>query len=84
MHCFVIYGAKPLFLILYSLRNIPIIKIWDDFFLSINSDGLSNSNMIPTQHTASKSFIFQNELMVDIYSKSLARAIGKVLLMKFS
>ena len=27
---------------------------------------------------------FQNELMVDIYSKSLVAAIGKVLLMKFS
>ena len=27
--------------------------------------------------------IFQNELMVEIYSKSLIRAIGKVLLMKF-
>ena len=26
----------------------------------------------------------QNELMIDIYSKSLVRAIGKVLLMKFS
>ena len=28
--------------------------------------------------------IFQKELMVKIYSKSLVRAIGKVLLMKFS
>ena len=28
--------------------------------------------------------IFQNELMVEIYSKSLVRAIGKVLHMKFS
>ena len=27
---------------------------------------------------------FQNELMVQIYSKSLINAIGKVLLMKFS
>ena len=27
---------------------------------------------------------FQNELMVDIYYKTLVRAIGKVLLMKFS
>ena len=27
---------------------------------------------------------FQTELMVEIYSKSLVRAIGKVLLMKFS
>ena len=27
---------------------------------------------------------FQNELMVEIYSKNLVRAIGKVLLMKFS
>ena len=28
--------------------------------------------------------IFETELMVEIYSKSLARAIGKVLLMKLS
>ena len=28
--------------------------------------------------------IFLLELMIDIYSKSLVRAIGKVLLMKFS
>ena len=28
--------------------------------------------------------IVQTELMVEIYSKSLGRAIGKVLLMKFS
>ena len=28
--------------------------------------------------------IVQNELMVEIYSKSLVRAISKVLLMKFS
>ena len=28
--------------------------------------------------------IFQNELMLEIYSKSLVRAISKVLLMKFS
>ena len=28
--------------------------------------------------------IFQNELMVEIYSKSLVRATGKVLLIKFS
>ena len=28
--------------------------------------------------------IFQTEEMVEIYSKSLVRAIGKVLLMKFS
>ena len=27
---------------------------------------------------------FQTELMVEIYSKSLVRAIGKLLLMKFS
>ena len=27
---------------------------------------------------------FQTELMAEIYSKSLARAMGKVLLMKFS
>ena len=27
--------------------------------------------------------IFQTELLVEIYSKSLVRAIGKVLLMKF-
>ena len=27
---------------------------------------------------------FQTELMVEIYSKSLVRAIGKVLLMEFS
>ena len=29
-------------------------------------------------------FFFQNELMVEIFSESLVRAIGKVLLMKFS
>ena len=29
-----------------------------------------------------KYIFFQNELMVEIYSKSLVRAIGKVLLMK--
>ena len=28
--------------------------------------------------------IFENELMVEIYSKSLVRASGKVLLMNFS
>ena len=28
--------------------------------------------------------VFQTELMVEIYSKSLVRAIGKVLLIKFS
>ena len=28
--------------------------------------------------------IFQNEIMVEIYSKSLVRDIGKVLLMRFS
>ena len=28
--------------------------------------------------------VFQTELMVKMYSKSLVRAIGKVLLMKFS
>ena len=28
--------------------------------------------------------IFPTELMVEIYSKSLARAIGKVLIMKYS
>ena len=40
------------------------------------------------QHKRSTVFIqvkiYQNELMVEIYSKSLLRAIGKVLLMKFS
>ena len=39
-----------------------------------------------TQHAAELSYwlINQNELMVEIYSKSLVRAIGKVLLMPFS
>ena len=36
------------------------------------------------QHSGHIGQIFQNELMVEIYSKSLVRAIGKVLLMKFS
>ena len=40
-----------------------------------------------TQHTAywsSRSIFFQNELMVEIYSKGLVRAIAKVLLMNLS
>ena len=36
------------------------------------------------QHSGHTSQIFQNELIVGIYSKSLVRAIVKVLLMKFS
>ena len=37
-----------------------------------------------TQHNGHTGHFFQNELMVEIYSKSLLRAIGKVLLMKLS
>ena len=37
-----------------------------------------------TQQAAQWVNISQNELMVEIYSKSLVRAIGKVLLIKFS
>ena len=37
-----------------------------------------------TQHSGHTGHFFQNELMVEIYSKSLVRTIGKVLLMKFS
>ena len=36
------------------------------------------------QHSGHMGHFFQTELMVEIYSKSLGRAIGKVLLMKFS
>ena len=36
------------------------------------------------QHSGQMGKENQSELMVDIYSKSLLRAIGKVLLMKFS
>ena len=36
------------------------------------------------QHSGHMSQIFQTELMVEICSKSLVRAIGKVLLIKFS
>ena len=36
-----------------------------------------------TQHSGRTNQFFQNELMVEIYFKSLIRAIGKVLLMKF-
>ena len=37
-----------------------------------------------TQHSGHKGNFFQSELFVEIYSKSLVRAICKVLLMKFS
>ena len=39
-----------------------------------------------TQHSGHTSIkqIFQNEIMVEIYSKRPVRAIGKVLVMKFS
>ena len=36
------------------------------------------------QHSADRGQVFQNELMIEIHSKSLDGAIGKVLLMKFS
>ena len=36
------------------------------------------------QHSGHTGQNFQNELMVEIYSKSLVRAIGKVLRMKLS
>ena len=35
------------------------------------------------QHSGHTGQYYQNELMVEIYSKSLVRAIGKVLLMKY-
>ena len=40
----------------------------------------------PTRSTVviKVNFFFQTELMVEIYSKNLVRAIGKVLLIKFS
>ena len=37
-----------------------------------------------TQHSGHTGHNFSNELMVEIYSMSLVRAIGKVLLIKFS
>ena len=37
-----------------------------------------------TQHSGHTGHNFQNELMFEIYSKSLVRAIGKVLCMKFT
>ena len=36
------------------------------------------------QHSGHTGQNFHNELMVEIYSKSLVRAVGKVLVMKFS
>ena len=36
-----------------------------------------------TQHSGRTNQYFQNELMVEIYFKSLIRAVGTVLLMKF-
>ena len=36
------------------------------------------------QHSGHKGKKFQNELVVEIYSKSLVRAIGNVLCIKFS
>ena len=43
--------------------------------------GLKGTN---TQHSGHTGNFFQTELMVEIYSKSLVRANGKLLLMKFS
>ena len=37
-----------------------------------------------TQHSGHMGQNFKNEFMVEIYSKSLVRAIGKVFLMKLS
>ena len=37
-----------------------------------------------TQHSGYMGHFFQTELMVEIYSKSVVRAIGKVFLMEFS
>ena len=37
-----------------------------------------------TQHSGHMGQVFQTELMVEIYSKSRVRAIGKVLLLTFS
>ena len=37
-----------------------------------------------TQQSGHIGLFFQTEIMVEIYSKSLVRAIGKVLLTKFS
>ena len=37
-----------------------------------------------TQHSGHTGHNLKNELLVEIYSKSLVRAIGKVLLMKLS
>ena len=43
--------------------------------------GLKGTN---TQHSGHMGHFFQTELMVEICSKNLVRANGKVLLMKFS
>ena len=43
------------------------------------------NTLIPnTQHSGHKGNIFQSELMVEICSESVVRAIGKGVLMKFS
>ena len=45
---------------------------------------MSNLKGHNTQHSGHKGQKFQNELMVEIYSKSPVRAIGQVSLMKSS
>ena len=64
-----------------SCKNIPILNGFSALFIPT-----FNGNIKGTQHSIVVIWvnIFQNELTVEIDSKCLVRAIGKVLLMKFS
>ena len=55
--------------------------VFTPFPLKVVWSGISLIKGHNTQHSGHTD---QNELVAEIYSKSLVRAIGKVLLMKFS
>ena len=67
-----------------TFKRIFIILEEKRYDYGLNHSILSNQRMLKGHNTQHRVNNFQNELMFDIYSKILVRAIGKVLCIVFS